>query len=615
MPTIIDSLIVTLGLRSSDFSKGASEVDSRLGKTGRAADDTGKKLNDAGKKGAEGFGALAESATKFLAVIGGTMAVKRFVEQTIESSAALNLLSKNLGESAERISALSNAAEIAGGSASGLQGTLDMLSRAQTELQITGQSSLVPYFAQLGIAMADANGKARNTSDMLLDLSDRLRGMDRTTANNLGRMMGLDQGTMNLLLRGRSEVELMIRRQEEYGAVTKRQAEESGRLRESITRSRQSFEAFGRELVSQSMPILEKLFAYFESFGGWLKDNQEAVKIFLGTMAAGLVAVGLAITPLNLTIAAITGVSAAIALLYQDYLTWKRGGETFVDWAKWEPGIKAAGDGIRGLKSIIEDMVYRSIAAVDMLSAIWDRDWSRAKFAAGEFLAGKGEERQEQRPENLQPGPATRKEAQKQAVDYFVAQGWRKEQAAGLAANIAKESGFNPAAVGDKGQAYGIAQWHPDRQAEFERVFKKPIQGSSFADQLAFMQYELTQGRERAAGQRLKSATTPEAAAEVVSRYYERPKKADEEAASRGVIASQIFSGMPGASSAASAAESVRQSAAMPSAKVAPAQTNVSNSIGEIKVYTQATDAAGIAKDLRGEIDYLLTANANNGLF
>ena len=52
----------------------------------------------------------------------------------------------------------------------------------------------------------------------MLDLSERFSRMDRTTANNMGRMMGLDQGTMNLLLKGRAEVETMIRRQKEYGA-------------------------------------------------------------------------------------------------------------------------------------------------------------------------------------------------------------------------------------------------------------------------------------------------------------------------------------------------------------------------------------------------------------
>ena len=191
MATIIDSLLVTLGLDPSGFNAGKAKVDKGLKDTGNEADKTGDKLKNAGKKGAEGYENVAKSAAKFLALIGGTMAVKRFIEQTVESSAALDRLARNLNENVNAVSAWSNAAEVAGGSASGMQGSLDMLSKAQTELQLTGQSSLIPYFSALGISIADVNGKAKPVSDILLDLSDRFSRMDRTTANNMGRMMGL----------------------------------------------------------------------------------------------------------------------------------------------------------------------------------------------------------------------------------------------------------------------------------------------------------------------------------------------------------------------------------------------------------------------------------------
>jgi len=261
MATIIDSLLVKLGLDSSEFEAKKSKVDKGLKDTGAEAEKTGSKLKKSGKDGADGFENVAKSAAKFLAIIGGTMAVKRFIENQIEANAALDRFAQNLDQSANSISAWSNAAELAGGSAEGLQGTMDMLSKSQTELQLTGQSSLIPYFSALGMSLADTQGKARPVNDLLLDLSDRFSKMDRTTANNMGRMMGIDQGTMQLLLKGRSEVELMIARQKEYGAVTKQQAEEASRLRNAMVSSRQSFEAFGRELLSAATPALEKMFA------------------------------------------------------------------------------------------------------------------------------------------------------------------------------------------------------------------------------------------------------------------------------------------------------------------------------------------------------------------
>lgn len=629
MATIIDSLLVKLGLDSSEFNAGKNKVDKGLKDTGAEADKTGGKLKKTGKDGAEGFENVAKSATKFLALIGGTMAVKRFIEQTVESSAALDRLSQNLSTNVATVSAWSNAAELAGGSADGLQGTMDMLSKSQTELQLTGQSGLIPYFSALGLSLADTQGKAKPVNDLLLELSDRFSKMDRTTANNMGRMMGLDQGTMQLLLKGRSEVELMIKRQKEYGAVTKQQAEEASRLKVAMTDSRQSFAAFGRELLSAATPAIEKLFSVMADFGAWMGENKEFVNAFLTIIAVGLGAIAAATIPINLTVAAVTGLAAAIALLYQDYQTWKRGGESFIDWSKWEPGFKAAGAGIRWLKDLLSDLVYRAIAGADVLSAVWDRDWKRVKFAAGEFMSGNGKKYGETPPPapapttapsaaaTGSPAPAGGKStsAQEQAaMAYFQAQGWSREQAAGLAANIKRESAFNAGAVGDNGKAYGIAQWHPDRQAEFQKKFGKPIQGSTLEDQMAFMHYELTQGNERAAGNKLRGTTGAAEAAAAVSSHYERPADQAGEAAKRGQLALAMLGGVPGASQAAVGAGAGQVAQGNLAGAPGAGNRTVETHIGEVKVYSAATDANGIAKDMGKSLDYLFTSQANYGL-
>lgn len=634
MATIIDSLLVKLGLDSSEFEAKKSKVDKGLKDTGAEAEKTGSKLKKSGKDGADGFENVAKSAAKFLAIIGGTMAVKRFIENQIEANAALDRFAQNLDQSANSISAWSNAAELAGGSAEGLQGTMDMLSKSQTELQLTGQSSLIPYFSALGMSLADTQGKARPVNDLLLDLSDRFSKMDRTTANNMGRMMGIDQGTMQLLLKGRSEVELMIARQKEYGAVTKQQAEEASRLRNAMVSSRQSFEAFGRELLSAATPALEKMFAIFADFGAWIRENKEFVQTFLTIIAVGLAGIAVATIPINFTVVAVLALAAAISALWQDYQTWKRGGDSFIDWGKWEPGFKAAGRAIKWLKDLLGDMVYRAIAAADVLSAVFARDWERAKFAAGEFWNGNGKKygADEAPAPPGAPGspapaaapsgtvnstgksPAGGAKEEQAAMAYFQAQGWSREQAAGLAANIKRESAFRADAVGDNGKAYGIGQWHPDRQAVFQKVFGKPIQGSSIEEQMAFMQYELTQGNERKAGNLLKGATRADEAAAIVSKHYERPADREGEAAKRGQMALAMLGGVPGASQAAVGAGAVQVAQANAAAAPGATSKSVETHIGEVKVYTAATDANGIAKDMGKSLDYLFTSQANYGL-
>ncbi len=101
--------------------------------------------------------------------------------------------------------------------------------------------------------------------------------------------------------------------------------------------------------------------------------------------------------------------------------------------------------------------------------------------------------------------------------------GWTAEQSAGIIKRLMIESGLNPAAVGDGGKAYGIAQWHPDRQANFARWAGKDIHGSSVEEQVAFMNYELTQGLERKAGDRLRQTGSAQDAYNSFTKDYERP--------------------------------------------------------------------------------------------
>ncbi len=109
------------------------------------------------------------------------------------------------------------------------------------------------------------------------------------------------------------------------------------------------------------------------------------------------------------------------------------------------------------------------------------------------------------------------------AVDFFTGRGWSKEQSQGLVARLMKESGLDPRAMGDGGAAAGIAQWHPDRQANFKQYSGKDISQSTLEDQLGFVNYELTQGTEKRAGTMLKGTTSARAAEGVAAGYYERP--------------------------------------------------------------------------------------------
>lgn len=608
MPTIIDSLIVTLGLDPTKFVSDKNKVDKGLKDTGAEADKAGAKLKKAGKDGAEGFQALTKSATAFLTLIGGTVAIKRFVQQTVESSAAIDRLSKNLNVSVENISAWSNAAELAGGSADGLQGTLDLLSKSQTELQLTGQTSMLPYLSALGVAMTDVRGKARPVNDMLADLAGRFSKMDRVTANNMGRMMGLDQGTMNLLLKGRTEVEMVLKRQKESNVLTKQQAEEASRLKKAMVESRQSFEAFGRSLLSSAMPALEKLFAMFSDFGVWVSQNKEFVKTFLAILTAGLLGLGAALIPINLAVVAVTALAGAVALLYQDYQTFKRGGDSLIDWSKWEPGIKAAGEGIKWLHGLIGDLMYRMIAMTDMFDAVIKKDMARARFAAREFMNGKGGTPAAAGTGSVAPqqggviSPITGKplaSGGSGAAGKMAALEGKYGLPAGLLDSVWNTESSRGKHMKSSAGAEGHFQFMPATAKQYG--LDNPYDFDQSADAAARYYRDLLK---RYNGDVGKAA----AAYNWGMGNVDRKGLGNAPAETRGYM-SKVLGGIPGA---AMAARGAGASSGLPT--TAEGSRSVQTTIGEVKVYTAATNAAGIAKDLGNALDYTLTSQANYGL-
>jgi hypothetical protein len=118
------------------------------------------------------------------------------------------------------------------------------------------------------------------------------------------------------------------------------------------------------------------------------------------------------------------------------------------------------------------------------------------------------------------PGVAASGSA-REAIDFFVGKGWSKDQAIGLAANLQVESNFRTNALGDSGRAYGIAQWHPDRQQIFQKVYNKDIRQSDFKEQLEFVNWELNNNEKRA-GARLREAKDAADAAAIIDQFYER---------------------------------------------------------------------------------------------
>ena len=107
----------------------------------------------------------------------------------------------------------------------------------------------------------------------------------------------------------------------------------------------------------------------------------------------------------------------------------------------------------------------------------------------------------------------------------------------GINMNLADESGFNPSAVGDHGNAFGLAQWNGPRKAALMQFAQS--QGANPADPTVQAKFLLTElnGPEAGAGAALAQAKNPQDAAVAFLNNYERPAeqfRSQREASYRG---------------------------------------------------------------------------------
>lgn len=191
--TVIDALLVTLGLDTSQFRKGQQEVSDDLKKQREDAKNTAKEMAEQGKKAASFFSSIK---TELLALTGVTVTAGgliSFVKSTTSGLMDLSIQSKALGLSARELDGWSKSAEAAGSSAEKISASLQGFQGAIQGARVGDySSSIFGGLAQLNALTGqnfdvwgqDASSLVKTSLDALRKISDP----------NLRRQVGLSLG-------------------------------------------------------------------------------------------------------------------------------------------------------------------------------------------------------------------------------------------------------------------------------------------------------------------------------------------------------------------------------------------------------------------------------------
>ncbi|MBV8159139.1 MAG: hypothetical protein JO278_15875 [Dyella sp.] len=403
----------------------------------------GFKVDERGqKKFTDGvLAATLKVAELGIAVKTASAAVVASVTVIASQMEALYFASQRTGAAVENIQALGFAAAQMGSSAEAARGSLENLARFMRNSP--GAEGLI---TSLGVQTRAANGALRDTTEILSELGGKFANMPYYRANAYAQALGIDEKTLMALREGMGQFGDDYKDMLAKAGMDSQEAAKSshafmnevralgsafvilgqkvatsltGKLSGDIRRFRDGLvDNFGRisnivEKVAGAVLTLADIISTLALRGmqaigavvDWFNGLDGTTKMVMATVAALGVAwkvlnAGFLATPIGRIVA----LGTAILALYDDYKVWKEGGQTLIDWSKWEPGIKAAGKAISWLKDLLGDMLYRAIAAVDAVDAIIHKDWNRLKFAVGEFLHGNGKKYGES--ESGQPGAA-----------------------------------------------------------------------------------------------------------------------------------------------------------------------------------------------------------------
>ena len=238
MATIIDSLLVTLGLDASDYKKTEAE-------TAKATENTGAKITAAQKKQdaqraridkeqaqrakqnteyqkkladttVKGFKDMAIGAAGFVL---GFESIKGFINllgNLNTGEANLGRLGVLLGTGAHELNTWGIAASYVGGKAEDIQAAFANVSKSITDLNVNAQVSPLFLLAQrLGLDIRNVTDKTK----FLLDLGDKLREYGQKFGmQNAFNISGLDQTTFNLITANNARA--LLAQAEKQNAVT-----------------------------------------------------------------------------------------------------------------------------------------------------------------------------------------------------------------------------------------------------------------------------------------------------------------------------------------------------------------------------------------------------------
>lgn len=258
-PTVIDSLIVTLGLDPSDYTKGQKQAAADLVKTKNTAISTAKEMEDRGKQGARFFGQIKSEALGLFAVVVGSKGLSDFAANTVTNLSAAGRAAKAMGMEVGQLSAFQNMIVRNGGSADAAKASLQGVAQAIEQLRLTGNSPMLPWLNRVGASAND------NPFAVYEKFTKWAEGKDAKQVNLVGQNLGFDEATINQAMKGSRAVADAMAESYRLGVPNDAQIAKVQALQQAFIQLRQAVKGDAQAMLEDAAPALIQILGLVDS--------------------------------------------------------------------------------------------------------------------------------------------------------------------------------------------------------------------------------------------------------------------------------------------------------------------------------------------------------------
>ncbi len=359
--SVLDTFYILFKSDAEDVEKGAAKAKTAVDDLEAGISGADKASISLGKK----FNTLATQAVAAFASIYSVTQLISGAQGISETSTGLGVLGDVLGESSSEIVNWGRAVQNMGGDSKAFEGSLRSLSGSLNDALVNGPNAATDMLAKMGVGTRDAAGHMKTVLQILPDIAGEFEGLTRASALARGQALGLDEGTILLLMEGEDAVSRLVGRQRELNQVSDDEIDALRLLNAQWNEYKNLLSDSGTEILSGLLPALKKVEEGVRMFVDFLSENETEVLAFfkgVGVIVGALAIKALILAaPFLLTVAAIGAMALGIGLLLDDVKKFVSGQDSALgDAAKrWEfvaDGIELVKSGVQGLINLAKTL-------------------------------------------------------------------------------------------------------------------------------------------------------------------------------------------------------------------------------------------------------------------